>query len=124
MNQRPDTEQIKAQLAAAITRVLAEREVTDAAASEQIGIAAADVGLIRRGKVDGLSVDRLIEILNAFDQRVEVKVSPLGTGGPLLRILQRMTEIDAKIPPEEYEKVPRDLARNLDHYLYGAKKAG
>ena len=36
MNQRPDTEQIKAQLAAAITRVLAEREVTDAAASEQI----------------------------------------------------------------------------------------
>jgi hypothetical protein len=98
--------------------------LTDAAASEQIGIAAADIGLIREGMIGSLSVDRLIEILNALDQRVEVKVSPLAVGGPLLRILQHMTELDARIPPKEYEKVPTDLAQNLDHYLYGAKKAG
>ena len=124
MNQRPDTEQIKAELAAAIIRLLAERTLTDASASGQIGIAEADIALIREGNVDGLSVDRLIEILNALDQRVEVKVSPVTAHGPLLRILQYMAELDAKIPPEEYEKVPTDLAQNLDHYLYGAKKAG
>jgi predicted XRE-type DNA-binding protein len=124
MNQQPDTEQIKAQLAAAIIKLLAERKLTDAVASEQIGIAVAELGLIRNGEVDGLSVDRLIEVLNALDQRVEVKVGPVAAAGPLLRILQYMTELDAKIPPEEYEKVPSDLAQNLDHYLYGAKKAG
>jgi len=124
MNQRPDTEQIKAELAAAIIRLLAERALTDASASEQIGIAEADIAFIREGNVGGLSVDRLIEILNALDQRVEVKVSPVTVRGPLFRILQYMAELDVKIPPEEYEKVPTDLAQNLDHYLYGAKKAG
>jgi predicted XRE-type DNA-binding protein len=124
MNQRPDTEQIKIQLAAAILRLLAERMLTDAAASQEIGIATADIALIRDGRVGALSVDRLIEILNALDQRVEVKVNPVATSGPLLRILQHMAEIDAKIPPEEHAKVPTDLAQNLDHYLYGAKKAG
>src|SRR5262245_13791732 len=124
MNQRPDTDQIKAELAAAIIRLLAERTLTDAEASAQIGIAVADIALIRDGKVGSLSVDRLIETLNALDQRVEVKVSPLAVRGPLPRILQHMAELDAQIPPEEYEKVPTDLAQNLDHYLYGAKKAG
>ena len=118
MNQPPDTTQIKTELAAAIMRLLAERALTDAEAT------AADIALIRKGEASDLSVDRLIEILNALDQRVEVKVSPLEVRGPLDRILQYMSELDAKIPPEEYEKVPPDLAQNLDHYLYGAKKAG
>jgi predicted XRE-type DNA-binding protein len=123
MNERPDTEGIKAELAAAIVRLLDERALTDAAASEQIGITATEIALAREGKVAGLAVDRLIEILNRLDQRVEVKVSPAGAGSPLLRILRYMAELDAKIPPEEYEKVPTDLAQNLDHYLYGAQKA-
>ena len=49
MNQRPDTEQIKAELAAAIIRLLAERTLTDASASEQIGIAETEIALIREG---------------------------------------------------------------------------
>jgi hypothetical protein len=31
-------------------------------------------------------------------------------------------EIGAQIPAEEWARVPTDLARNLDHYLYGAAK--
>ena len=123
MNQRPDTDQIKAELAAAIIQLLAQRKLTDAAAREQIGIAAADIGLIREGKVGSLTVDRLIAILNALDHRVEVRVSPASVSGPLSRIIRYMAELDAKIPPAEYEKVPTDLAQNLDHYLYGTKKA-
>ncbi len=31
-------------------------------------------------------------------------------------------EIGASVPEEEWAKVPRDLAKNLHHYLYGAPK--
>ena len=92
MNQCADTNQIKAELAANIVRLLAERALTDAAASEQIGLPPADIALIREGHVGGVSVDRLIEILNALDQRVEVKISPVAARGPLLRILKHMAE--------------------------------
>jgi hypothetical protein len=35
---------------------------------------------------------------------------------------ERIQQLGASIPDEEWEKVPRDLAKNLDHYLYGAPK--
>jgi hypothetical protein len=31
-------------------------------------------------------------------------------------------ELAAKVPPEEWEKLPRDGSINHDHYLYGAPK--
>jgi hypothetical protein len=36
--------------------------------------------------------------------------------------LQFVDEISAQIPNEEWEKLPKDLSKNLDHYLYGAPK--
>lgn len=30
--------------------------------------------------------------------------------------------IAAEVPDAEWEKLPTDLARNLDHYLYGTPK--
>lgn len=35
---------------------------------------------------------------------------------------ERIIELGASVPMEEWEKVPKDLAKNLDHYLYGAPK--
>jgi hypothetical protein len=35
---------------------------------------------------------------------------------------ERIQELGARIPIEEWEKVPKDLSKNLDHYLYGAPK--
>lgn len=37
-------------------------------------------------------------------------------------IWQMAAEIGASVPDEEWAKVPRDLSRNVDHYLYGAPK--
>jgi len=34
-------------------------------------------------------------------------------------IWQQIVEIGASVPEEEWAKLPRDLAENLDHYLYG-----
>ncbi|MGH2413510.1 MAG: hypothetical protein ACRDEA_07435 [Microcystaceae cyanobacterium] len=35
---------------------------------------------------------------------------------------QRIIEIGAEIPIEEWEKLPRDFSKNAEHYMYGAPK--
>jgi hypothetical protein len=35
---------------------------------------------------------------------------------------ERVIELGARVPKEVWEKVPKDLSKNLDHYLYGAPK--
>lgn len=40
---------------------------------------------------------------------------------PIWEIVQ---EISASVPDEEWEKLPADLSKNLDHYLYGKPKSG
>lgn len=37
-------------------------------------------------------------------------------------ILNMADEIIAEVPPEEWEKIPKDFAKNLDYYLYGQPK--
>ncbi len=37
-------------------------------------------------------------------------------------IWEIVEEISASVPMEEWEKLPKDLAYNHDHYLYGAPK--
>ena len=69
-----DAEQLKAILAAQIIRVLETRELSTRRAGELTGIAAADFSRIRKAKLDRFTIDRLMNILNRFDQRVEVSV--------------------------------------------------
>ncbi|MGA3372782.1 MAG: type II toxin-antitoxin system ParD family antitoxin [Terracidiphilus sp.] len=38
-------------------------------------------------------------------------------------IWETIVKIGKKIPEEEWAGIPTDLARNLDHYLYGSPKA-
>lgn len=37
-------------------------------------------------------------------------------------IWERVADISAQVPPEEWAKLPKDLSKNVDHYLYGAPK--
>jgi hypothetical protein len=37
--------------------------------------------------------------------------------------LQRIAKIRESIPKEERQKLPRDFAKNIDRYLYGAPEA-
>lgn len=37
-------------------------------------------------------------------------------------IWEQVVAIGARIPREEWKKVPKDLSKNLDHYLHGAPK--
>jgi hypothetical protein len=37
-------------------------------------------------------------------------------------IWERVAEISSQVTAEEWAKVPKDLSKNLDHYLYGSPK--
>lgn len=123
MNERPDTEQIKAQLAAEIARLIGEHKLTDAEAGERLGVSPADIAGLRAGEQARFSIDALVGLLNVFDQHVTVAVAPTSSeatdGRP---IWEQIAEIVAQVPPEEWEKLPADLAANHDHYLYGTPK--
>lgn len=71
-----DSEQIKAQLAAEIIRILRERSLTNAAAARQAGIQGADISRIRNADLDRFTIDRLVKVLNGLGLHVGVTVSP------------------------------------------------
>jgi len=82
------------------------------------------------------SVTELAEGYSALYARYSGRASRMsithfetGTFGLLVKrpskgkpIWEIAAEIGSRIPPEQWEGVPTDLARNLDHYLYGAPK--
>lgn len=44
------------------------------------------------------------------------------SGAGMASIVDAFSAIASEVPESEWERVPRDLSKNLDHYLYGAKK--
>lgn len=43
-------------------------------------------------------------------------------GGGLMAVAEIFEALANSVPRREWARVPRDLARNLDHYLYGGGK--
>ena len=37
-------------------------------------------------------------------------------------ILEMVSAITREVPEREWERVPADLSKNVDHYLYGSKR--
>jgi len=37
-------------------------------------------------------------------------------------ILEMVSAVTREIPESEWERIPADLSKNVDHYLYGSKK--
>lgn len=70
-----DLEQLKSILAAKIIGVLEDRGLSVRAAHAITGIAAADFSRVRNAQLDRFTVDRLMIILNRFDQHVKVQVT-------------------------------------------------
>ena len=61
------------------------------------------------------------EVIVVFDPTVgrSVMEPANDSGRPIWEIIE---EVGAQVPDSEWAKVPQDLAKNLDHYLYGAPK--
>ncbi len=43
-------------------------------------------------------------------------------GNPLQSILDTVSEATRQVPEVDWARVPTDLSKNVDHYLYGTKK--
>jgi predicted XRE-type DNA-binding protein len=74
----PDAEELlaKADLAIQISRIIEERELTQAEAAELLGIDQPKISALVRGRLEGFSIERLTRFLNALGQDVEIVVRP------------------------------------------------
>lgn len=92
-----------------------EAEVTDALhdhASCRIAVAGVGEFSVRDGSLRRIvRVDQLERRSAASDDTYDDSAPPLW---------QSVIAIGANLPPEEWDRVPADLAANLDHYLYGS----
>jgi putative addiction module CopG family antidote len=67
------------------------------------------------------SADEVVrEGLELLHEREKDSPRPSQNSGS--NLLESVEKLAAKVPGEDWEKVPSDLSRNLDHYLYGARK--
>jgi predicted XRE-type DNA-binding protein len=71
----PDTKLIKADLGAAILRVLRERRLSGAQAAALAEVAEADISRIRGADLGRFTIDRLVKILHRLDSQVQVAVT-------------------------------------------------
>jgi len=74
----PNAEELlaKADLAIQISRIIEERELTQAEAAELLAIDQPKVSALVRGRMEGFSIERLTRFLNALGQDVEIVVRP------------------------------------------------
>jgi predicted XRE-type DNA-binding protein len=66
--------QAKLRLAYALNQVLDQRKLTQAEAAKALGIGQPKVSALRRYKLAGFSVERLMTLLTAVDQDVEIVI--------------------------------------------------
>lgn len=72
-----------------------------------------------------LSAGAKVEVL--IDVESPRAAVALGEAGPEEKkprqpVWEAIIEIGASVPPEEWDKVPRDLSKFTDHYLYGTPR--
>ncbi len=67
---------LKAALVVQLHRLIKARKLTQTAAAKIVGIKQPDLSNILRGHYRGFSLDRLMRMLTAFDQDIEITVRP------------------------------------------------
>jgi predicted XRE-type DNA-binding protein len=72
----PDAEerQTKLRLAYALNAIMDAQHLSQAAAAERLGLNQPKVSALRNYKLEGFSVERLMTLLNALDQDIEIVI--------------------------------------------------
>lgn len=70
----------KAELARVIRKIIRERDLTQTAAAEVLGVKQPDVSDLIRGKLTRFSIERLERFLNALDMEIRIQVGPRPSG--------------------------------------------
>jgi predicted XRE-type DNA-binding protein len=66
--------QTKLRLAYALNAIVDARHLTQAAAAERLGLNQPKVSALRNYRLEGFSVERLMTLLNALDQDIEIVI--------------------------------------------------
>ena len=76
----PDAEEmlLKSQIVVQLHRLIKEMKLTQTDAAKRIGIGQPDLSNVLRGRFRGYSAERLMRMLTAFDQDIEIVVRPRG----------------------------------------------
>ena len=69
-----DERQTKLRLAYALNAIMDAQRLTQAAAATRLGLNQPKVSALRNYKLEGFSVERLMTLLNALDQDVEIVI--------------------------------------------------
>ncbi|GJE81495.1 helix-turn-helix domain-containing protein [Methylorubrum thiocyanatum] len=72
---------LKSSLVIELRRQIEGRQLTQTAAAKILGMGQADLSKLLRGGLRGTSVERLMRMLTAFDQDVEITVRPHSRAG-------------------------------------------
>jgi predicted XRE-type DNA-binding protein len=83
---KPEEAWAKAELARKIGMLIAERNLTQAAAASLLGIDQPKISALLRGRLQGFSSDRLFRFLNALGSDVEIVVRPARERSPRIRV--------------------------------------
>jgi ssDNA-specific exonuclease RecJ len=70
-------------------------------------------------------VEEILDFCLFLKQRQQDKTNHQATEtktNGILDLLERVKEIQAQVPTEEWDKLPHDGSINHDHYLYGSPK--
>ncbi|HEV2987270.1 MAG TPA: helix-turn-helix transcriptional regulator [Candidatus Angelobacter sp.] len=66
--------QIKVHLAVTLTQIIRDHHLSQVAAAKALGINQPKISALLNYKLDGFSVERLMQFLNALDQDIEIVV--------------------------------------------------
>jgi len=72
-------------------------------------------------------VEEILDFCLFVKQRHQIKTAASSASSEpqvsgILDLLERVREIQAQVPREEWDKLPHDGSINHDHYLYGAPR--
>ncbi|UPJ51025.1 XRE family transcriptional regulator [Bradyrhizobium sp. 200] len=84
----PDSEErmLKAGIVVELRRLIKERELTQVKAAKLVGVSQPDLSHLLRGDFDDYSAERLMKMLTAFEQDIEIVMKPHRKAGQRGRI--------------------------------------
>jgi predicted XRE-type DNA-binding protein len=82
----PEERMLKAGIVVELRRLIKERELTQVKAAKLVGISQPDLSHLLRGDFDDYSAERLMKMLTAFEQDIEIIMKPHRKAGQRGRI--------------------------------------
>ena len=77
-----------------------------------------EAGLLAEAQRNGMTVEGLAEML--LKRHVEETSTPAGTDQrPIWEVI---TDLTRDVPDEVFDRLPKDGASQVDHYIYGVPK--